>query len=79
MADITRMYTGGDYLANSPNWHIEDVPWKAQSIMRVFTHVRRRRPFAKSAALLAAFEKKLAARGVTADLTGLRHRRECDR
>lgn len=26
---MNNMYTDGSYLANNPNWHIEDSPWKA--------------------------------------------------
>lgn len=29
------IYTSGEYLEKTPNWHIEDSPWKAKQIMKM--------------------------------------------
>lgn len=33
--DTSRRYTGGDYLAQNPDWHVEDSAWKCDQIVRM--------------------------------------------
>lgn len=35
MATSESIYTNGEYINNTPTWHVEDSPWKAKQILKI--------------------------------------------
>jgi len=41
VADMSSLYTSGEYANKNPSWHVEDSPWKAQQIVRAINMLPR--------------------------------------
>ena len=35
--DVNKIYVDGTYLYNNATWHVEESPWKAEQILKIFT------------------------------------------
>ena len=73
-ANIPNMYNDGNYVAHNPTWHVEDAPWKADQILRVFEpdgrSIRICEVGCGVGGVLAELGLRLAERGITATLDG---------
>ncbi len=76
LKNAEELYLTGEYAASSPTWHIEDSPWKAVQVMRVYDPPAMDRPLriceigCGVGGVLASLDEILARRGIDARFTG---------